>query len=1200
MVFSAKGNEIIKIFDVIKDKSTTINSGFDLTGQEINNLVNKFNLFYTKQDFGDEWIRQLDVVRYKSSNVAVMLEDIAKKGGLARVNVEKMYAAILNGNTRGLSNVKSIINTFNSLSPNNQEDFAMAVSHTNAQLGGYLKNIKTGSANLANYGIQLVKAKSQTVLLRSATMLFNTALSAGVGFLLNTGIKILSDYVVTQKEALEAAKDSAKEYKTNADNLSKLKKEYENILDSEKTEVEKTQELSEWKQTLVDVYGFEKEALEDINTERKKGNELLDEEIEKTKHNDRADWLAENKDVIEKSIKEINENYAGLFDLSGFSENDKIRSFFDKSVDMGFMGSPFEIKGNNLIEQYENIEQMITEMGNRNNRTSFEELFLSSLIDEKNRIKKILDEYRDTFETYYDFKSLNLFDEYVDNNPIKDVGKDSYLAWKDGLIESAEDDKQLQKELTELAEKQFSDYEKYYQNFEKLKKKYVGDNDPQSKESGERLSFLFTLSDEDLEIATKIPNLFKNGLDGAADLIEEFKKNNPISADVDTEGIQSLADIAETTSKKVTALKTAMSEMSDTGELTIETYNSLVELGGNFADCITIQNGKIKVNTDRLKDLEKQSYDNSIAANELAIAELQLQAVSLKGVGTEWITDEITRLELENAALREAKTAIENAQPDDKDTGSGDDDSGSSNSEKPDLIVKFEKELAEKQHEINMGRMKEDAAYWDWYESAYKKAYEGQKDYQDDMYKHEEAVYNGRKKLAENAFEAEQKAFKERITNYDAQIEVTTKDSTDFEGKKLDASERYDYIRSVYDDILSEINRRIGEIIESGIEGHEEEIKELEEMYEEYTGKRESTYDDEINHEISVLEKLKDKESDRFDEQIKKLEEQKDAVEDSYDAEIKKIDEKIKAIEDENDEQERLNDLEKTRQELEKSSQRTRKVYGSNGMVEYRQDDEAIAEAQKNYDNAKKDIEIAELEKQKEALEANKEAEISKYDEMINAVNQQKDSQIQYWDYLIDILESYLNPDSLESSSELWDRILGDREKVRQEQGQTIVNGQAIDNPNGKTANANEINENINNAIKANTETAESNANAAKANEESAKAKQQEETTSISPEEAEMKFAQTLGQFFMNGLLLANNGMTASSQFMNEQHGEAATAVNTNNAVNNYNNSPITNTFTIGDIRITNPVGNSDDLAKELRMNIPISFQNQIYSNKKK
>ena len=40
--------------------------------------------------------------------------------------------------------------------------------------------------------------------------------------------------------------------------------------------------------------------------------------------------------------------------------------------------------------------------------------------------------------------------------------------------------------------------------------------------------------------------------------------------------------------------------------------------------------------------------------------------------------------------------------------------------------------------------------------------------------------------------------------------------------------------------------------------------------------------------------------------------------------------------------------------------------------------------------------------------------------------------------------------------------------------------------------------------------------------------------------------------------------------------------------------------ITIGDIVISKPVGNASDLAKELMMNLPNAFQNQMYTNLKK
>ena len=78
--------------------------------------------------------------------------------------------------------------------------------------------------------------------------------------------------------------------------------------------------------------------------------------------------------------------------------------------------------------------------------------------------------------------------------------------------------------------------------------------------------------------------------------------------------------------------------------------------------------------------------------------------------------------------------------------------SSSTKDDKPKSILDFETELARRQHEIKMGRMEEDASYFDWLEKAYIEAYKGLTGYQDDIYKYEEMVYDGRQKLAEDFY----------------------------------------------------------------------------------------------------------------------------------------------------------------------------------------------------------------------------------------------------------------------------------------------------------------------------------------------------------------------------------------------------------------------------------------------------------------
>ena len=85
------------------------------------------------------------------------------------------------------------------------------------------------------------------------------------------------------------------------------------------------------------------------------------------------------------------------------------------------------------------------------------------------------------------------------------------------------------------------------------------------------------------------------------------------------------------------------------------------------------------------------------------------------------------------------------------------------------------------------------------------------------------------------------------------------------------------------------------------------------------------------------------------------------------------------------------------------------------------------------------------FEKLKESLEEQKKTEVDKYDSMIDALNEQKGNQTEYYDSLIDILNAYLNPKATENLDTVFERILNDKDKVKTENGTTVVNGAAID-----------------------------------------------------------------------------------------------------------------------------------------------------------
>ena len=670
-------------------------------------------------------------------------------------------------------------------------------------------------------------------------------------------------YKQKQEEIRQEALDSANALDDQAKALDDLKKKYEDICNSTDDEKTKNEQLNEIKQELIDTYKIEKDRLADLNLEREKGLALLEQTIDLKNYDERGNWLGTNKNAFEKAKNKIkypeyNRKTDGVVEFDLFNPinkdevRDSVKDLFKYISDEG--NTKFTIAGKTLIEKYDNLQKVITKLGNSQNLTADEEKLLDALNKESKNIKSVLDEYQDTYLTGYKYSAENNLFEYINTAPIENLGKENYLAWRDGLLATADGDKQLENELLALAEKQFPDYAEYFNNLDLAKSMFgVSGNINNGFDAGKK-KFLEELSDEDLKIAVNIPDLFTDGLDGASKKIQEFKAdpNNSIapsfdystySEQVDTvvknlDKVQSaidklnegkgidgkditelantfpeysseilsasdnteklkavLKDIKSDTPKSLintltnlkdlseqdqeavnglitilskfggasasysdmlaeletreSMLSTAYKEMHDDGVLSIATYQKLAESGIDYSDAISIVNGKITANIQSLKELTKEKYQNEIATLRLKKAEIGWNIAANPEKYSEYA--EQIRVVNEELANLEGITNLYDAF-DYTTTAKKDKD------EKPERVLAFEEELAKREHEINMGLREEDDAYYDWLLSAAHTAYDGLKDYQDELWKHEETVYKWRK-------DKEQELFDEKIEN---------------------------------------------------------------------------------------------------------------------------------------------------------------------------------------------------------------------------------------------------------------------------------------------------------------------------------------------------------------------------------------------------------------------------------------------------
>ena len=1461
---------------------------FEKLGTWLNNFIGK-SLESTIKDFKLSGGNVLSTLFKDSDTIALQKFNKELKNG---VNNYIAYRDVMkNASSAAQKNALSYIKCQNDLKRYNAQLNANKITQEE-----YNTRVDTTKAKMATLGVETqtltIKEKvlnATTKVLAVGFQLVKAAVATIAFSLIISGITKL---VNKQKELAEQIKentDKAKEYSENIDDLIDKYSEFANKT-SYTTEEKET--LLDIQNQLVSIFGQEASAIDLVNGK-------YEEQI-KTIQNLNKEKLEQNKSTF--IANRDNAKYDKSYNTLGFKKfsfnSDVLGDLFDtiwnevakKSKDAGIynaLGKNDSLYAGNLLgfdsfvnftgDAEDRLKQLRIVISTMEQYQKTNNTLYKDLVAYESELQTISDNYSDATSNLAE----NLFDLYKIDNSVSNVGKETYTEWKEGLLAQAEGDSDLQDALLNLIEDQFPDYAKYFENLDKAKSKFT------AYEGTNKYNFIKKLSDEDLDILVNkldIEDPFKDGLEGASKLIQEFKSdpNNEIGISfdyssyseqvddivknvdkvqsaldklnsgkgIDNKDITELANAFPDYSSKILSaadnteklksvlseiksnapsglintlrnlkdlsaddqdavngliailsnlnsaasnyadtladletkeglLSTAYKEMHDDGQISLSTYQKLIDTGIDYSKAIENVNGKITVNVEKLKELTKAKYEAEIATLELTKAEIGRNVAS----DPKYYMEQINAIEDDIKAKKEAMKLLDAYDY----TTTANTTANKGKTEKPQSVLNFEKELAEKEHEIAMGQREENEDYYSWLLSAAHTAYDGLADYQDDLWKYEEEVYKGRKQLADDFYDEQQKDFEDRISSLEDDIDkamdgkltslvsqsdiddlnelnqtmqelyqlgnvdltkrpkvnaetmrkagyeaedgetATVYSSFDFlwqgdeehgkyvavhytpilpDGTVLDektlndyldtlvgsddilkadtkgiilkidsdvdvsdadvksletdkpteniqsiikacndwdialhniqaewmvldeavnnASEmhiedKFEYIRSAYQEILNEIDGRINEIVQGGVEGHEDDLKKLEEQCVKYSDKLAELPKTAAEEEQTYIKKLKDDYSDLYDERIKKIKEQQDAAEKAAQAEIDAVQEKIDALKDANDKEQEALDIEKARKKLEKASQSTRQVYGSDGSISFKVDDEKVKEAQENLDKLIQEQQINILEEQKDLLEQAKDKESEAYDSIIDNLETEKENSEKRFDILLDALDKYLNPDQGESNSDVW-------KELAHTEGATYKNGVWTD----KDGNVIDIDELVNTVETAKKEDKQTNTatntNAdnkqSKTNGKSGKDEviisgnlervdiggETSETQDKKPEEKagsvvesffsslEKKFNMPSGSLNLeNAMQIFNNSPMMKFdpyESMKQRSGVGADR----EYVSNVNNNRATN-VNIGDIVVNNPVGNSDDLAKELRANLHNAADKIIYSN---
>lgn len=1039
----------------------------------------------------------------------------------------------------------------------------------------------------------------------SMKALFST-LSANPVLLLTAAFTAFTAIQQTVKRQNEEMRESAIEaidkYDEQSQALDDLRQKYIDICDSEDSTTKKTEELNEWKKTLIETYGLEKEAIEQVNLVRENGLKLIDDEIIKNQINGAETWLTDNRKAYEDAQKKLlganNSAETSVIPkanvvmniekgaLDDYSENfdDIIKQLTIKNPTKDNPLAQIKIQGSNVLQQYENLSKILNDITSievtKGLNKSEQELYDALLAKQAEYKKVVTDDMRDIVENGKKYTSMIQLYNFETDSGINfdNVSDDTYKEFRDKFLESLgygykKDSEDFSLDIKKILHDMLPDLENSYRGIE--------------------ITDIVDTSNAD-EI--------KEDINSVANAVDDLEKS-----------FEKLSKSANSYVSNQKILTSAYDEIKEHGQLSASTIQSLTEAGYAQALSVDEQTGKIILNKSAVEKLNEQYREkiklDSIQQKSELQEKFKEEQKAINDLATEMQyanqeRREAIMLEMQQHGLALSDISEQMSQIDalsnsvyaptfeSKNKSSGTDT----------YKEKAEQEISDTKHLYEM----EQITYEDYInqiDGINQKYFANNSKYLSEFYKYEEEVYKGRKKLAEDFYNEQKKKHEDRVADLESQITVAEDKSVDKNGNSLNPAEKFDYIRATYSELIAETEKRINEIVQSVIEGHEDEVKELEKQIEEYSDKLQDVFKDEIDYEIKYIEITRDKYNDFIDKRIDRYEDEKKAIEDKYDTEIKSIDDTINALKDKNDTTSKSIELKKAEQDLENAKQRTRKVYGADGSVTYRQDTDKVEEAQQKVDDLKLDMLIDSLEQQKESKEAEKDAALEKYDTMITDLEAQKSSQDEFFKSVLEKLDNINNPQSTESIDRVIDKAYANDPKEAEKVKQKLKDSY-VENSDKKNSNKSD-DDTIKKASLTKT--------AAKSSNENKDNVQIEQTSnydsfmklvySMSDKEPDGYERWKRGEYDEGFKRMSN--IFSDDAFMNRAKKPYEDAINSFNetlakasVTTVEKQQPVNVTFS-GDINIQKPVGEVEQFAKELLLQIPTAFDRQIHTNLK-
>ena len=372
------------------------------------------------------------------------------------------YGAAIGRMAADSGNLNNIINGFNSFNAATiegkvaQQAFVAEVQKTNPVMGKYLANLNGASASINGYTAAEKQARIAAIGLKIETIALNTALTMGLGLAISAIIKLCKEFydnVISATGAINKLKEASDNYSQSAQKISELREKYQTLLTSEESEAEKQKALIEIKKQLVEAYGYEAEAIREVNGLREEGLTIFDKEAAKEAQKNIADIeasLGKVSESVQKKFRYVASQsvYApnavsGKALTEGLSE--ELRKYWGTSYDYenGILkiGLDFkEVKGKEALDLIEKMKQELVELQMAGKASQFSPEMIKALDNYEAYLNKKIGEnitqYEDSIKSLGDSLVTIFAVDHGQLNDIANSSKNAFEAYRTGLLES--------------------------------------------------------------------------------------------------------------------------------------------------------------------------------------------------------------------------------------------------------------------------------------------------------------------------------------------------------------------------------------------------------------------------------------------------------------------------------------------------------------------------------------------------------------------------------------------------------------------------------------------------------------------------------------------------------------------------------------------------------------------------------------------